>query len=77
MKTIVQDPTHGGDRLQLFNVEEPLTLSISEFEAKWRGVNNVWVQFENTKTLKKNPQGWTTVDLENDMLLVQKSLSCV
>ena len=76
METIVQDPTHGGDRLQLFNVEEPLALSISESEAKWRG-NNVWVQFGNTKTLKKDGRKATTVDLENVMLLVQKSLSCL
>ena len=52
------DPKYGGDRLQLFNIERPLTLSIQDFEAKWKEVDNVWVQFGSTKMLKKD-QGWT------------------
>ena len=33
-------------------------LSIQDFEAKWKEVDNVWVQFGSTKMLKKD-QGWT------------------
>lgn len=53
------DPTYGGDRLQFFDVQKPLTLSITDFENKWREVDNVWVQFGGTKQLKKDPHGWT------------------
>jgi len=53
------DPTYGGDRLKLFNVEEPLTFSLQEFESKWKEVDNVWVQFGTTKTLKSDSHGWT------------------
>ena len=53
------DPNYGGDHLNLFNIKQPLTLSIQNFEAKWKEINNVWVQFGNTKTLKQDPQGWT------------------
>jgi len=42
-----------------FEVEEPFSLPKDEFEKKWKGVNNVWVQFGNTKVLKKDPEGWT------------------
>src|SRR5947209_16698200 len=59
METVSQDPAYGGDRLQFFNVQEPFSLPVSEFEVRWRDVDNVWVQFGTTKTLKKNPDGWT------------------
>jgi hypothetical protein len=50
------DPDYNGDRLQLFNLDKPLTLSVQDFEARWSEVDNVWVQFGTTKTLKKDPQ---------------------
>lgn len=53
------DPTYGGDRLQLFNIENPLTFSIQEFERKWIEVDNIWTQFGATKQLKKDLSGWT------------------
>ena len=52
------DPNYGGDRLQLFNVEEPITFSLQEFEVKWREVDNIWSQVGTTKPLKKGI-GWT------------------
>ena len=59
METIEQDLTYGGDRLQLFNIQNPLVIPISEFEIKWKTVDNVWVQFGTTKILKKDPNRWT------------------
>ena len=43
METIEQDLTYGGDRLQLFNIQNPLVIPILEFETKWKTVDNVWV----------------------------------
>ena len=57
METIEQDLTYGGDRLQLFNIQNPLVIPILEFETKWKTVDNVWVQFGTTKILKKDPNG--------------------
>jgi hypothetical protein len=59
MESLSQNLTYGGDRLQLFNVGQPLTFSILDFEARWKEVDNVWVQFGATKALKKDPNGWT------------------
>ena len=73
METVSQDPAYGGDRLQFFNVQEPFSLPVSEFEVRWRDVDNVWVQFGTTKTLKKNPDGWTIAGSRSDMLLVPRS----
>jgi MULE transposase domain len=53
------NPNYGGDRLQLFNVEQPLTLSLQDFEVKWKEVDNVWVQFGTTTILKKGGGGWS------------------
>lgn len=53
------NPNYGGDRTQLFNIEQPLTLSMQEFDSKWNEVDNIWVQFGETKILKKDPNGWT------------------
>lgn len=53
------DLTYGGDRLQLFNVEAPITFSLQDFEAKWKEVDNVWTQFGTTRKPKKDPNGWT------------------
>ena len=47
------------DRQKFFNVEEPFTLPKEEFENKWKEVSNIWVQFGGTKTLKRDPEGWT------------------
>src|SRR4051812_25314740 len=62
------DPNYGEDRLQLFNVESPLTFSVQEFEGKWREVDNVWTQLGATKQLK-NYSGWTTAGQETQSLL--------
>jgi len=58
MEAISRDLTYGGERLKFFNVGEPFSLSVSEFEVRWKEVDNVWVQFGTTKTLKKD-NGWT------------------
>jgi hypothetical protein len=54
----VPDPLYGGNRLRFFNVEEPLTLSAKDFETEWKEIDNIWVQFGSTKSLKKD-SGWT------------------
>ena len=53
------NPNYGGNRLQLFNIEIPLTFTMQEFEEKWTEVDNIWTQFGVTKLLKKDPSGWT------------------
>src|SRR5436305_1178013 len=63
------DLTYGGDRLMFFNVEEPFTLSLSEFEEKWKEVDNVCVQVGSTKILRSQMVGLRPmiVDFEKDM----------
>lgn len=53
------DPKYGGDRLRLFNVDEPFTLPLTEFEEKWKEVDNVWCQTGKTERSKRHPDGWT------------------
>ena len=36
------DPNYGDS--QFFDVDQPLTFSVEEFEAKWSEVGNIWVQ---------------------------------
>ena len=47
------NPNYSGDRLQLFNIEQPLTLSLQDFEVKWKEDDNIWVPFGTTTILKK------------------------
>ncbi|RUS14970.1 hypothetical protein BC937DRAFT_93092 [Endogone sp. FLAS-F59071] len=47
------------NRQTFFDVTEPFSLSKDEFKEKWKEVDNIWTQLGNTKTLKKDPQGWT------------------
>ncbi len=52
------NPSYGGNRLQLFNIDHPLTFSAQEFETRWKEVDNVWVPLGTTRVLKK-AKGWT------------------
>ena len=50
---------YGGERLKFFNINQPFSMSISDFEIKWPEVSNIWVQVGQTKRLTKDPLGWT------------------
>src|SRR4051794_16324654 len=52
------DPIYGGDRLQLFNVENPLTFSLQDFEAKWRDRQCLGAVWSKEGTEEKGG-GWT------------------
>ena len=52
------DASYGHERLKFFNIHQPFTMSIEEFEIKWKTIDNIWVQFGGKKILKKD-HGWT------------------
>ena len=54
----MQANTQEHKRLKFFDIQQPFTLSIEEFEIQWKTIDNVWVQFGGTKPLKK-AIGWT------------------